>query len=838
MKFSSGKIEMSPSEVTTASKNPLQTQPPSKGSLASFGRSVLLQRVAGNSLLHAGMLIAIVLYCFARTLGSYFLADDFGEICYIHRIFHGEPALFWSNFTGNYMQIPSMSVYRPVLLITLVLDYLVWKADAFGYYLTNIVYFTGDCIMLYLLVKSMTATWSSLRSGAVALLSAALFASYPLHCESISWVVGRVDIACCFFYLCSLYFLIRSRKQCGGFWLIASLASFWLGLLTKEMAIGLPVVASAAGFFLFSQPAQGAGAIKFRERLKSALAISWPFWLSTVVYFAVRYCVLGTFTGGYTGGIGHSQLSAVLEKWTDLDTLRRINFPLNYSVFHDTGIYPKALSALYTVLTCTLAVRVIGRAMPWKWVLFNAVWLLSAAAPIYQLWGLGYNLEGSRFFFFLSVPLCVMTAVTALAPAQNSDLGQRLARRLTFLNLAALSLLVCLFARTAYLNNIPWVHAGKTVDKVRTEAEKLVKAAGAKENLLVLGIPKENGGAHMILNGATFSMMMNEPYTNENYALRFLTFDPILFGNADLINSQRLKETLANGKPIKPYFWDATAERFRPIVLSGRVTPPTNSIADSHADWSEAMPGWNPCTASGAKFTTDDNAIRIEAPRDGDGIQFSNLDLNPLSADFVELTARYLPSGQSASVSASWKGANLDGSSERLVCDQRQSTKPASLLIPVSRYWRWYAAGTVKSLTLHFSGMDSIEILSARLVSAKSVAPHLAIKGATCSDRGVYESTAPQLVLEFDASGISNASAIEFEISRANYFFDQANRRSAEEAVRTRIKCTATKGLQSLAKVDSSEQGYYQIRAQALNEQGIAVGEFSDPLTVDRRKPR
>lgn len=837
MKFFSGKIEMSPNETTTLSKTPPPMQQPSQDLERAAG-SVLLKRAAGNSLLHAGILIAIVLYCFARTLGSYFLADDFGEICYIHRIFHGEPGLFWSNFTGNYMQIPGMSVYRPMLLITLVLDYLVWRAEASGYYLTNIVYFTGNCIMLYLLVKSMTAAWSPLRSGAIALLSAALFASYPLHCESISWVVGRVDIACCFFYLSSLYFLVRSRKQPGRYWLAASVASFWLGLLTKEMAIGLPVVVAAAGFFLFSQPAPGSSDIALSGRLRSAFAISWPFWLSTVFYFAVRYCVLGTFTGGYTGGIGHSQLSAILDKWSDLDTLRRLNLPLNYSVFHDTGIYPKALSALYTVLACTLAVRVIGRAMPWKWVLFNAVWLLSAAAPIYQLWGLGYNLEGSRFFFFLSVPLCVMTAVTALAPAQSGDIGQKLARRLTFLNLAALCLLVLLFARIAYLNNIPWVHAGKTVNKVRKEAEQLVKAAGENENLLVLGIPKENGGAHMILNGATFSMMMHEPFVKENYALRFLTFDPILFGNADLINTQRLKETLADGKQVKSYFWDATFERFHPIVLRGQAAPMTSSSADSRARRTEAMPGWNPCTASGAKFLADDNLLRIEAPSDGDGIELSNFDLNPLNADFIELTARFMHSGQSASVYTSWKGANLDGSTERLVLEQRQTAEPASILIPLSRYWRWYAAGTVKSLVIHFNDIDSVDILSARLVSAKSVAPHLAIKDASCSARGVYESTAPQLVLEFDASGIATASAIEFEVSRANFLFEQASHHSAQEAVLASMKCTATKGLQSLAKVDFSEPGYYQIRARALNKEGVAVGEFSDPLTVDRQKPR
>jgi hypothetical protein len=804
-------------------------------SAVTLGR---LNRLAGNSLVHSAILIAIIVYCFARTLGSYFLADDFGEICYVTRIFHGEPNLFWSNFTGNYMQIPSMSVYRPMLLTTLVLDYLTWKTDAFGYYLTNILYFTGDCFMLYLLTKSLTSSWSSVRSKTIALLAAALFASYPLHSESISWVVGRVDIACCFYYLSSLYLLVRSRNSASGFWLVASLTSFWLGLLTKEMAIGLPLVASAAGFFLFSQVPAGSTSLKLSDRLKTALASSWPFWLSTVFYFAIRFCALGTFTGGYTGGIGHSQLSSLLEKWTDFDTLRRLNFPLNYSVFHDSGIYPKLLSVLYTVLGCTLGVRLIGRAMPWNWVFFGVVWLASAAAPVYQLWGLGYNLEGSRFFFFLSVPLCVLTAVIALAPAPKGDFGPKLKGRLTLVNAFALAVLVLLFARISYLNNIPWVQAGKTVNKVRRQAEQLAKTCGQNEKLIVLGIPKENGGAHMILNGATFAMMMNKPFVGDNHALSFLTFDPVLFGNADLINSQRLKKSVGNGVSVRTYCWDSKTDSFRSIVFGGDWHRPNDSPDFTKAQVPSWQPNWTACTASGTRYSITGNGVSIDAPVDGDGLELSGLNLNPLSADFVELTVTYPRTKRQASVSVSWRGADTDGSSEPVVIEQQAAHTPVSILIPVSRYWRWYAAGTVKALNVHLNGFESIEVSGVRLLASNDVAPQLSIKDDTYSPRGVFESPSLTVNLEFDASRISDAASIEFEISRPNFFFEQTTQSGVNEAILNRVRNTATRGLQSLSTVNFPERAYYQVRARALNKTGQPIGAFSDPITIDRQKGR
>jgi hypothetical protein len=72
----------------------------------------------GNWKLHLVVLTAIIWAVFGRTLSGYFLADDFGEILYVSRIAAGQWNLLWSNFTGNYMQIPGMAVWRPWLIVS------------------------------------------------------------------------------------------------------------------------------------------------------------------------------------------------------------------------------------------------------------------------------------------------------------------------------------------------------------------------------------------------------------------------------------------------------------------------------------------------------------------------------------------------------------------------------------------------------------------------------------------------------------------------------------------------------------------------------------------------
>ena len=184
-------------ETTNLNNETGETIPTEELNAEQSTRSIL-ERLISNPFLHLLVLLGIVAFCFGRTLTSYFLADDFGEVSYVSRIFNGEPQLFWSNFTGNYMQIPGMSVYRPWLLVSLVLDFLFYKANAAGYYFTNLACFSGVVALIYFVTKQLTNRWSNTRSSIAAFLGAALFAANPLRCESVSWVVGRVDIVCCF----------------------------------------------------------------------------------------------------------------------------------------------------------------------------------------------------------------------------------------------------------------------------------------------------------------------------------------------------------------------------------------------------------------------------------------------------------------------------------------------------------------------------------------------------------------------------------------------------------------------------------------------------------------
>lgn len=246
------------------------------------------------------ILATIVLCSFGRTLGSYFLEDDIGEVLYVHQIFSGNWHKVITNFTSNYMEIPTMKVYRPCLLLSIMADYAVWRTNASGYFLTNILFLIGSATLLYMLLSELTRSWNRTRSFLFSFFSAILFASSPLHCESVSLMVGRVDVICAFFFLLSLWTFVR--KGDAKNWLLTSLGilSFWIAMLVKEMAIALPVILPVVVFLfadLFLKKSKNAGLYtsdqikpNLQQRMNLVLRISYPICLAA--YFILLFVIL------------------------------------------------------------------------------------------------------------------------------------------------------------------------------------------------------------------------------------------------------------------------------------------------------------------------------------------------------------------------------------------------------------------------------------------------------------------------------------------------------------------------------------------------------------------
>lgn len=713
-----------------------------------------------SPILHVILLIALTWLVFNRTLGSYFLADDFGEVAYISRIKDGgEIALIWANFTGNYMQIPSMAVWRPWLLISLLADYLVWGANPFGFYLTNLLSYNLCIVLYYLFLRKLTESFSPLRSGLSSLLCAALFAVSPLHCESISWVVGRVDIVSSVFYLAALNLLFaatahfddREPKKYRSL-MAFSLLSFVIAMWTKEMPIGLPVLAPVL-FYLF-KPGGKPG-------LRDVLRFCLPLWTTTVVYFIGRYLALKTILGGYVQGIGDAQAAQALSRWLDLDTLKRLFYPFAFHIFGSDHLYHKIFTVLFAVLLVVAVLRLTAFRPPLKLLVFLPIWIVTTLLPIYKLWGLGYELEGARFCYFLTLPLCALPLIL-LAPARPTSERPLPLQVLTALASLTLLIMLAVLLKAAQLSNLAWVQTGKEVREFCEKSRQL-------SNAVILGIPKRRGGAHMILNSITFAVVNSPPFSKASTLDQVYLFDPVIFGNDWYLNTARLRKLLQEHPDCRIKVWNSATRDFIELKQATQTSAETAKQTDLAILSKARLKGE-------LRARTTKEGLLLQDIKPGDALVFDELDIETLRGGRDTLWLKLKPrdkAGQSLA-GGKFKVRLSSADDQAAVLNQYEIEAAAAeaVLLPLGENWRYFAVPKISRLTLELPVGTDLLLQEAALIDEETIRPTITVADLKIDERGVYSRSKGPVDLKIDCQKLRfQPSGLVLEITKPNSFF-------------------------------------------------------------------
>ena len=84
-------------------------------------------------------------------------------------------------------------------------------------------------------------------------VTALLFGLHPLRVESVAWAAERKDLLCAFFVLLSLLsylsYTVYAPQKHRFFWFTTSLFLFVLALMSKPMAVTLPVIILLIDFY-------------------------------------------------------------------------------------------------------------------------------------------------------------------------------------------------------------------------------------------------------------------------------------------------------------------------------------------------------------------------------------------------------------------------------------------------------------------------------------------------------------------------------------------------------------------------------------------------------------
>lgn len=172
--------------------------------------------------------------------------------------------------------------YRPLTEASIGLDYFLWGSSPFGFHLVNLFWHVLNSLLCYVLLRVLVPP-----RPVVALTAALLFAVHPVHGDAIFWLSARSDLLLTFFYISSLVLFVRGRKGRRRVATVGSVFCFVLALLSKEVALSLPLMVVILDLAAPSTES-------FRGRLRRHLPSHLPYLAVAIAYLGLRMTVLPT----------------------------------------------------------------------------------------------------------------------------------------------------------------------------------------------------------------------------------------------------------------------------------------------------------------------------------------------------------------------------------------------------------------------------------------------------------------------------------------------------------------------------------------------------------------
>ena len=142
-------------------------------------------------------LVALVVICYANSIGNAFVFDDLQVV-----LIDGRPTSL------SHLMRMLTSSYRPIRNLSYALDFGIWGASPFGFHLTNIIIHAANTVLVFWLVRRISS-----NRGYFPFLAAAIFAVHPIQTDAVTYISGRRDILFSLFYIASFHAYLSFRKS-------------------------------------------------------------------------------------------------------------------------------------------------------------------------------------------------------------------------------------------------------------------------------------------------------------------------------------------------------------------------------------------------------------------------------------------------------------------------------------------------------------------------------------------------------------------------------------------------------------------------------------------------
>jgi len=247
------------------------------------------------------------------------------------------------NFREIFVPGGSGSYYRPLLIVSYLIDKYVWGLEISFMHLENILFHLFNTLLVFAIARKVIVMQSS-ESGMVPFTSALLFAVHPINTEAVDWIAGRTDLLAAFFLFLSVLFLLHRERSISSP-LLAAFCMF-VACLAKETAIFFLPAALLFPFFVRQHCAND---LTYKEIFLNNWQHFLYFQISCVGYFILRSQAFSR------GDNGIRQVYAHVAGEKSAETIHQLNsvfksagfylkklfvpFPLNFGIIHVSDLY-------------------------------------------------------------------------------------------------------------------------------------------------------------------------------------------------------------------------------------------------------------------------------------------------------------------------------------------------------------------------------------------------------------------------------------------------------------------------------------------------------------------
>ena len=354
--------------------------------------------------------------------------------------------------------------WHPLTMISHMIDASLYGLKAGGHHFTNVFLHAVAVVLLFFVLRSMTAGPSETENVWRSAFVAVIFAIHPLRVESVAWIAERKDVLSGVFFMLTLagylyYVRVPSLRRYAGMFVL-----FGCGLMAKPMLVTIPGLLLLLDYWPLgrSQPPArkgAAGQARAQWRGQGSEVQTW----TRLILEKVPLLALSAGASAITfvlqehrpGSIAQLPLMWRVENAavSYLIYIRQMVWPIDLTAFypHPENRLPawQALAAATLVIAITIVAFILRKTRPY--LLVGWGWYILMLVPVIGIVEVGLQGHADRYTYLPQIGLYI--AITWLVADLTLSLPYRRKILTTAAILTVLALGACAWKQTSYWRN-------------------------------------------------------------------------------------------------------------------------------------------------------------------------------------------------------------------------------------------------------------------------------------------------------------------------------------------------------------------------------------------------